>query len=262
VTFDPFAFPRAFEVIGHRGFAARAPENTLASLRMALEAGADAVECDIHTAGDGTPVLLHDETLERTTSGSGPVTARSVEELGELDAGLWFDSDFRGEPLPTLAGALATVGESGAGMYVEVKGVRRPDDLEFVVDAACEADMLERIVFISMKWSLLEGVRTLAPAALLGYIVEHPARLDAALERARGDPRSLIDFDARILLGDPSIVRRVEDASVPVAVWTVDTLADAKRLLELGVRRITTNQVERLVELRDGPALDAGVDDR
>ena len=97
------------EIIGHRGYAARAPENTLMSLEAALTAGARAVEFDVHVASCGTPVIIHDDVLDRTTDGSGPVSGQTVEQLRTLDAGSWFDPEFAGERIPTLADALDRV---------------------------------------------------------------------------------------------------------------------------------------------------------
>ena len=79
------------EIIAHRGYSAVAPENTLAAVERALEAGADAVEWDVHVAACGTPVLIHDASLGRTTNGFGPVRRRSLSQLQALDAGSWFD---------------------------------------------------------------------------------------------------------------------------------------------------------------------------
>lgn len=94
-------------IIGHRGVPWEAPENTLASLRLALERGLDGFEYDLQKTRDGDPVLLHDETLERTTDGSGPVEARSMTELFGLDAGSWFGPRFMGEALPAFEEAWA-----------------------------------------------------------------------------------------------------------------------------------------------------------
>jgi len=99
-------------ILGHRGSPREAPENTLASLRRALEWGLDGFEYDLHACATGEPVLLHDATLERTTDGAGPVAERTLPELFGVDAGGWFDARFTGEPLPVLEEALALRHES------------------------------------------------------------------------------------------------------------------------------------------------------
>lgn len=101
-------------ILGHRGAPRLAPENTLSSLQVALELGLDGVEYDLHACASGEPVLIHDETLERTTDASGPVAQLTLAELAGVDAGGWFAKRFRGEPLPLLEEALTLPGRPGA----------------------------------------------------------------------------------------------------------------------------------------------------
>lgn len=247
---DPFALDGPVEIIAHRGFSEVAPENTLVALEAAIRAEADAVEFDVHTASDGTPVLLHDETLERTTSGTGRVSARSPGELASLDAGSWFGVEFAGEPVPTLRQAMLTLQGRVQRVYLEVKGMRQPHDVMLILSVVRDVAMLHRTVFISMDWKALSRIRRLDDRALLGYIVEDAHRSDEALRRASGDARALVDFDARILLADPELSRQAEAAGVPLATWTVDAPEEAALLLEAGIPRITTNRVAALTRWR------------
>ena len=98
--------PGLAPVIGHRGAAKRAPENTLAGLRRAHELGAAWVEFDVMLSGDGVPILIHDETLERTTDGHGAVPDHGLAAIRELDAGAWFAPAYAGERVPTLEEAI------------------------------------------------------------------------------------------------------------------------------------------------------------
>jgi glycerophosphoryl diester phosphodiesterase len=108
-------------LIAHRGDPSRGPENTVASIRLALEARPDLVEVDVHLSADGHPVVIHDATLERTTSGTGKVGSLSLEELRRFDAGRWYGQAFAGEHMPTLEEAWrAVTGESR--LLVELKG--------------------------------------------------------------------------------------------------------------------------------------------
>lgn len=249
---DPFFIAAGVEVIAHRGFSAAAPENTMAALVAGLEAGADAVEFDLHTASDGIAVLLHDETLRRTTNGRGKVTDYTAAELGALDAGSWFSREFAGEPVPTLSAALRRLAETNVRIYAEVKGVGQVDDIAGIVADVHEAGVASRTVYISMTWEYLHAIREADPDALLGYIVDRKRRAEDALYLARDDNRALLDFDARILLRDPTWAERASDAGVPLACWTVDSPHDAETLLDMGVPRITTNRVHRMVSWRDG----------
>lgn len=248
---DPFTIDGEVEIVAHRGFSAEAPENTLAALTAGLRAGADAVEFDLHTAADGTAVLLHDSTLRRTTDGRGKVTDYTAAELGALDAGSWFARDFTGEPVPTLAAALGGLADANVRIYAEVKGVRHVEDLGGIVSDVHEAGVADRTIYISMTWEYLAAIRDVDPDALVGYIVEKVRRADDGLGLAEGDPRALLDFDARILLRDPTWAERAARAAIPLACWTVDSPHDAETLVEMGVPRITTNRVGRMVQWRD-----------
>jgi hypothetical protein len=108
-------------ILGHRGAPREAPENTLASLRAALELGLDGIEYDLHACKSGEPVLIHDETLERTTDREGPVAELTLSELVQADAGSWFGKRFAGEPLPLLEEALELEGRGRAHHMIELK---------------------------------------------------------------------------------------------------------------------------------------------
>ncbi|HYZ42775.1 MAG TPA: glycerophosphodiester phosphodiesterase family protein, partial [Stellaceae bacterium] len=111
-------------MIGHRGAAACAPENTLAALRKARALDCRWVEFDVRLTADGEPVLMHDDRLERTTNGRGKVSALSLAVLRQYDAGSWFAASFTGERVPTLAEAVTCLTELGLGANVELKAKR------------------------------------------------------------------------------------------------------------------------------------------
>src|SRR5258708_6429242 len=111
------ALPR---VIGHRGACGLAPENTVASFRKAAELGVRWVEFDVHLSADGIPVVIHDDTVNRTTTGRGAVASLSLIELQALDAGTWFEPRFQGEYVPTLEAIVTLLGKLGLGAVVEI----------------------------------------------------------------------------------------------------------------------------------------------
>lgn len=238
------------EIVAHRGFSARAPENTLAALSAAIEAGADAVEFDLRVTADGEPVLLHDDTLDRTTSGTGPIDATPLSGLRTVDAGSWFSAAHAGEPVPALGDALDLLAAWHGRLYPELKGVGKPRDVDRIVDEVVRRDLLERTVFIAMDWSLLDRVRVTAPEAGIGYIVRKARQTEAAILRAHGDPFALLDFERSIPVRDHEAAARAAALGIQMAAWTVDEPADAAALMSVGVTRITTNEVERLVAWR------------
>jgi glycerophosphoryl diester phosphodiesterase len=241
------------EIIAHRGYSARAPENTLAGVERALAAGADAVEWDVHVTADGTPVLFHDEDLPRTSDGSGLLREHTLEQLRRLDVGRWFGPEFAGERIASLAEALARVRGRVGRVYTEVKGWREDADLDRIL-ADVRAAGVSGHVFISLEWRALEHVARADPQAAIGYIVEAHERFDEALARATGDPRALLDLDRRLILERPALARRALERGIPLAVWTVNDPAEATRLAAAGVTRFTTDRVDELLAWRRAAA--------
>lgn len=114
----PLKLPR---IIGHRGAAGYAPENTLESIHTAADMGIEWVELDVKITKDEIPILFHDETLERTTNGSGLVSNLTYAELHELDAGSWYGESFIGVHIPTLEEAIDVLVDRGLGLNLEIK---------------------------------------------------------------------------------------------------------------------------------------------
>lgn len=240
------------EIIAHRGFSERAPENTMAAVRAALEAGADAVEWDLQTASCGTPVLFHDPHLGRTSNGVGPVRRRTLGQLKALDVGSWFSSEFTDERIPSLAEALRAVRSTRAHVYAEVKGYRELEDLDRMVRIVEESEMVERTCFISLDFGIVDRIAGQNRDVRIGYVVGDAEKVEDAIARAGalGD-RGVVDFDRRLVLEDPARVARARAAGADVAVWTVDDLQEAAHLHAAGVRRFTTNRVSTLMEWRE-----------
>ena len=247
-----FAFSGPVEVIAHRGFSAVAPENTLASLRAGMEAGADALEFDLQVSADGVAFLFHDDTLDRTTDAGGPFRAWAARDLDGVDHGSWFDETFRGEPVAPLEHGLDLVAGWPGRLYPELKGAPTPEEVGRIVAQVRAHGLLERTVFIAIDWTLLDYVRAHAPTAAVGYIVNKARRTEAGLDRAAGDPLALLDFERSIPVRDRDASARARALGIPMAAWTVDEPEHAQRLLDAGVPRITTNRVDRILEWKEG----------
>jgi glycerophosphoryl diester phosphodiesterase len=130
----------AIDVIGHRGAAAYAPENTLASFEMAEKANADWFELDVRLSKDGEVVVMHDDTVDRTTNGHGYVRDLTLYELKQLDAGAWKAPEFAGERIPTL-GQCLDYAKYKIGVYVEIKSC--DDDTELMMNVLQRAEGLK-----------------------------------------------------------------------------------------------------------------------
>ena len=234
------------EIIAHRGYSSKAPENTLAAIESAIEAGADAVEWDVHVASCGTPVLFHDVHLGRTTNGVGPVRRRTLSQLQALDAGSWFSSRFAGERIPSLAEALEHVRGRVARVYCEIKGYRELEDLDRIVGITRSLGMLESTVFVSLEWNTVDRVAGQDAGAAVGYIVDREENFPEAMDKNGG----ILDLDFRLVLEDPFLAARSRARGVDVAVWTVNDPEVASALAEAGVTRFTTDEVETMLSWR------------
>jgi glycerophosphoryl diester phosphodiesterase len=229
-------------VVAHRGASGLAPENTLAAFRLAVEQGAPCVECDVHLTADGVPIVIHDATVDRTTNGSGAVSAMRFEDLRRLDAGAWRGGEFTGERLPTLDETLAACA-GRARLVVELKaggGEALVDAALAAIDAAAGTDVAV-ISFGPDEVRLTARKRPDLPLGFLitkGHLTQHG--VPAALAAAR-------DFGATFFSPneapvDAALVDAAHAVGLPVSVWTVDDPARMAALASLGVDAITTNR--------------------
>jgi glycerophosphoryl diester phosphodiesterase len=235
--------PQLPRVIGHRGAAAVAPENTLASLRRAKELGAAWVEFDVMLTRDGAAVLMHDERLGRTTDGRGEVARIALAELQQLDAGAWFDPSFAGERVPTLADALALCGALGLGINVEIKPCpgREAETARVAVETLLEHWPEDRPAPLISSFApvCLAVARDLAPAMPRGYLAGRlPARWQEQLETYGCSTLHL--NDRRTSARQRAAVLA---AGVPLVLYTVNDPRRARELLETGVAALFTDRV-------------------
>ena len=228
-------------VIAHRGASGTCPENTLAAFRRAAALGADMIELDVQLARDGNVVVIHDWTLDRTTDGSGPVSARSLAELRALDAGVWFASEFKGERVPTLAEVLAEV---QMPVNVELKPLG-DDGLEAAALAVVEmAGALDRVVFSSFEMAALERLRIRSRTAALAVLWETDSLGEAFGHMERVDARALhLRKDA----ATPSALAEAARRAIPVRVWTVNEPDDFARLASARADGVFTDFPERFL---------------
>lgn len=217
----------------HRGASAEAPENTLAAFRQALEVGADGIELDVHLSADGIPVVIHDETLERTTDGSGPVVLHNVERLQALDAGSWFDPHFAGEPLPTLEETLALL-SGRLRLNLEVKDSRAGLAVVELLRHFAQAD----VVLSSFDYGLLARLRRVAPDLPLA-VLHDGDNWHRALARAEA-LRACAFHPRADLVGRP-LMAACQRQRLPVFAWTVDAPSQARDLARMGVAGLFTN---------------------
>lgn len=228
-------------VIGHRGARSTAPENTLAGLRQAVAEGASWVEFDVKLTSDGHPVLIHDETVDRTTNGKGKVAEMSLADIRALDAGGWFGRRFAGEKVPTLDEALELMSGLAMGFNLEIKPCPGRE-----VETAKVA--LERVralwpsfratpVISSFQHASLAAARDAVPGLPRGLLAE---RLPADWKKLAEELGcSFIHPGTRALTREE--VAAVKAAGYPMLVWTVNEPARARELTAWGVDSIITD---------------------
>jgi glycerophosphoryl diester phosphodiesterase len=183
-------------VCGHRGNSLSAPENTLPALASARAAGASLCEIDLMLSRDGELVLCHDELLDRTTDGRGPLGAQDRADLQALDAGGWFAPEFRGTRLPTLAEALAAARRLGLGLVIEIKERRRvAAAITRLAEVLAAERALDEVVIISFDHPSLLELRARLPGVRT-EIITHARHADiVAVARAAQADSVSIELD-------------------------------------------------------------------
>ena len=234
-------YPR---IVAHRGGGLLAPENTLAGIRLARNLGFVGVEFDVKLTADGIPVLMHDDTLERTTDGSGAVAQTSYKEIARLDAGGWFGNEFSDEPVPSFAAAAALCREAGVWANVEIKPCpgRERETGEAV------ARMAKLLWTGSQPLPLLSSFSALAleaaavespelPRALL--VVEVPVNWQAQMQRLQ-----CVSLHASHRYLNAALVKAVHDAGYGVLAYTVNDSELALVLLDWELDALVTDQLD------------------
>ncbi len=247
-------------VIGHRGYSAMAPENTLLSFKLAKAAGADLVELDYHHTKDGEPVVIHDPELDRTTDAVTKwggqnirVESKTVAQLRTLDAGEWFDVRNAGAHMPTYAGTrLPSLVEAldfiqdGNMTLIE----RKAGDAATCVKLLRERNLVNKVVVQSFDWSYLKDFHQREPRQVLGALGPLWSRGGKELKEAEKTlDKSWVDevrnCGARVVVWNRQLTREAVDYAhqqgMKVWVYTIDDPALMNQLLDEGVDGIITN---------------------
>ncbi len=233
-------------VVAHRGWSARAPENTLAAYRLAIAAGAEMAECDVHLSKDGIPVLMHDDTLKRTTGIDRPVSDLTAAELAELDAGSWKSSEYSGERVPTLAQALSLVAGK-LRFVIEIKNRKMAPQVALAIEAGPIAAH-ELMIFSFSREAVAEIARIQPELPTTWLLSERPGTPADEAEMFRLALRARVNA-----LGishrkvDAAFVRAAHERGFIVFSWTVNEEADMDRVIRLGVDAVITDHPDRLL---------------
>jgi glycerophosphoryl diester phosphodiesterase len=242
---------RRILVVAHRGSSGKAPENTLAAFKLAVEEGADMIECDVRLTRDGEVVVYHDKTLDRTTDGTGRVEKRTLVELRKVDAGSWFNDTFSGERIPTLDEVLELLDER-AYLNIELKS----DSPQRRLGSCLEARVVELVkkhraedwVFLgSFDHRLMADIKERHPrmktAIIYKAVRDFASRPSRLVSRAHADA---------FVCGRWWLSRRLlEDLhghKIPLFVYTINTQRDVERMVRAKVDGLITNFPELAVK--------------
>src|SRR5713101_2616754 len=243
-------------VIAHRGDSAHRPENTLVAFAAGLETGAAIVEFDVHLTRDGEVVVIHDDTLERTTDGQGKVNQMSLAEIRRFSAGYpkRFGSAYAGERVPTLAEALGLLRERAHAM-IEIKPEAVTEDAEggieaHVVEEVRRAGMEKDVALISFDRRALRRCHAFAPGILRGHLFHKAATVGEMLEGAREVGSELIMPEKKLLSDE--LRDRAREAGIKVATWVVDDAEELRQLMRFELYGVGSNRPGEMLEALQG----------
>ena len=239
-------------IIAHRGISEKAPENTLVSFEMAANvAGVDMIELDVRLTKDEEVIVLHDQTLQRTSTGNGYARKYTLKEIQHFDAGSWFHPAFSKSRIPTLAEVFKKVGKR-LWIDVEIKSDwmhKEPPGLieEKVLDVVNSCDMDDRVLFSSFNHKLLANIKRKKPSAITGVLYNfynNVGRLPSKLAERVG-------ADVFVCAKHELTHRMVDDAhahGIAVYVYTLNSINDAKKMLSFDVDGIMSNCADDLID--------------
>lgn len=237
------------KVIGHRGAAAHAPENTLASFRKAAALGTRMVEFDVKLTRDGVPIVMHDDMVDRTTDGTGAVRDMTFDRIRTLDAGGWFGPAFAGERVPTLEETLRLCLDLGLAINIEIKPCpgREAETAEVALAAARALWPADRPLPLVSSFALesLHAAQHAAPDWPRGYLIwERPANWRDNVAALR--PSTINVSHEQETAGSIAAYR---STGLPVIAYTVNDPGRARALFDLGVAAVFSDAPDAILAI-------------
>lgn len=223
--------------LGHRGYSAKYPENTMEAFRQAYQEGFDGIETDVHLTKDGELVLIHDEKINRTSQGKGYVKDYTLEELRKWNYNYQFDGYF---PIPTLKELLCFIKNKDFIVNLEVKTdvIHYEGIEEKVIALVNEIGVQDQIYYSSFYLPSVLKLRSLDPTAYVGYLMEYS--YDKKYQELIN--YHIKAFHVRYNFLNPKRMKVLKEKNIQVATWTVPNLKEYERLKDLGVDIIISNE--------------------
>jgi glycerophosphoryl diester phosphodiesterase len=229
--------------IAHRGASGYAPENTLAAFRRAVAQGVSFIETDLHLTRDAHFVAIHDETLDRTTTGKGAIQQMTLADVRRLDAGSWFASEFMGERVPTLEEILEFAKKNDVVFYLELKPSGFWGGEHALISALRDSGEIARVVIISFDPVILASLRKIDPTVMTGLVFN--GQVEDAFEKTQeiGGRQIAVRGD----LVTPNFLQEAHRRDLQVVCWTINSHAHMRLLVAAGVDGIMSDYPDRLV---------------
>jgi len=234
-----YPLPKDVQIVAHRGFKADYPENTLAAFQAAADCGAPMIEFDVHLSADDQLVIIHDDTLNRTTTGKGAVLNHSLADLRVLDAGAWFSPQFAGEKIPTLETVVRTL-KSRLAFNIEIKADPKANQgqrrmlAEGVSRLIADQKIAAQTVVSSFDWDLLAQVQ----GASLGLLSDRPA---TAADLATCRKLDAFSWHQKHSSLTEAQVTLLHEHNLAVFVYTVNAPKIMQTMRRIGVNGIITD---------------------
>ena len=241
-------------IVAHRGDSDDAPENTIPALEQAVENGYTTAECDVSWTKDDVPVLLHDNTINRTARKSNgmrfftnrKVASYTFDQLQNFDFGSWFSGRFKGTKIPSLQEALDYAKENNLELYLDLKNNVDVDDdkIATLVSMVRDSGMEDSVSWISFNAKTLQKIATAMPDARLGYLSKKPItdQTIETLNSLKNDTNDVF-LDIKHTELDEKGIAKLNQAGFYYEAWTVDDNREAMELAKYGCRGITTNKL-------------------
>jgi glycerophosphoryl diester phosphodiesterase len=237
---------QAVEIIAHRGFSARAPENTLAAFELGWKHQTDACELDVYLTADGKTAVIHDKDTKRTAGVMLDVAKSKQADLTVLDAGSWKGKEWANEKIPTLEQALATLPKGKQRFFIEVKcGAEIVPELKRILEPM--KDRAAQLAIIAFKRDAAAESKKAMPWIKVYRLAsgktkdKKPTDLTQLIADTKADQLDGLDLSMADFPWDKAMVKQIRDAGFGLYVWTVNKPEDVQRFAKLGVDGITTD---------------------
>lgn len=223
--------------IAHRGASFSAPENTLAAEKKAFKLDADAVECDIQLSKDKKLMVIHDSNTKRTAGQEMKVSETDSKELRKLDVGSFKDPIYKGEKIPFLEELIKNI-PKGKKLVIELKS--KTETVPYLKEVVEKSGKVEQLMFIAFDYATIVEVKNTFPENKCYWLCGNKGTLLSKIEDVAGHRLDGVDLNSSII--DEELVSQLKNLDLDIVAYTVDDPAEAKRLIDLGVTKITTNR--------------------